>query len=177
MSKTDKKVSEIANRLRKGEVGILPTDTVYGIFAVPGNEKGMKRIYEMKRRSTDKPLALLIPGIEWVWKWVERKERIEKLCRKYWPGAVTLIMEARDKKTIGLRIPDYGPLIKVMKATGPLCATSANIAGEPAPSKLEDIPASVKRACDFIEDFGMTLSGKPSRVIDITEKKKKIIRK
>lgn len=168
-----KKVVEV---IKNGGVVILPTDTVYGIFTLFGNEDGLRRIYSIKNRQPDKPLAVLIPNTGCVWKWVEKSRELEEVCDKYWPGATTLIMQTREGKTIGLRIPDYRPIIEIMKITGPLYATSANISGEKAPQILKEIPNTIKKGCDLVEDFPSSPSGSPSRIIDISHEDRTVLR-
>ncbi len=173
----NKKIKKVAGILNNHGVVIIPTDTVYGIATLLGNKKGIKRIYKIKKRKLHKPLAILIPSINWVWKWVEKTKNLVELCENYWPGATTLIMKTIDKKVIGLRMPDYKPVIEIMSITGPLCATSANISGKRAPVSTEDIPEKIKQACDLIIDFPLLRpSGKPSKVIDTRNKSLKVIR-
>jgi len=75
-----------------------------------------------------------------------------------------------------LRIPDYKPLIEIMKKTGPLCATSANHSGEKAAAGLDEIPEEIKSACDLVMNLPGRPSGKPSKVIDLTEGETKVVR-
>ncbi|MFC2061522.1 L-threonylcarbamoyladenylate synthase [Elusimicrobiota bacterium] len=169
-------IEKAAEILKNGGVVILPTDTVFGLFTRISNEAGIERIYRMKERDKDKPLVILIPDIEDVWNWVEKSESLEELCRRYWPGATTLIMRTKDKGTIGIRNPDCPPVIEVMKITGPLYATSANVSGTKAPASIEEIPSSIKENCDLVEDFSCHPSGEPSQIIDVSTDDIKVIR-
>ncbi len=173
---TKTRIYKTAEALKKGEVVLISTDTVCGLAALPGNTGAIERIYEMKKRDLSKPLALLIPSIEWVWKWVEKNEEIEKICRENWPGAVTLIMKTKEDETIGLRMPDCPPLLRLMEITGPLCATSANVSGEPAPVQVNQVCRDIREKCDVIDDLGVRPDGKPSSVIDITGSSRNIVR-
>lgn len=172
----DEKIKKTVEVLQNNGVVILPTDTVYGIFTVPGNEEGIERIFKMKNRPLDKPLALLIPEIKYVWKWVDKTTELQELCSKYWPGPTTLVMRTRQGEPIGLRMPDYEPVLEIMKITGPLCATSANISGTIAPATIKDIPKAIRDACDLVVDFQLPPTGKPSQVLDVISNKTKIIR-
>ncbi len=166
----------MAEVLKGGGVALISTDTVCGLAALPGRSKAIEKIYKMKKRDLSKPLALLIPSVDWVWKWVEETDEIKEICAENWPGAVTLIMNTRDNEKIGLRMPDCAPLLQLMEITGPLCATSANISGRPAPVKVGEADKEIKRESDIVEDFDVNPSGKPSRVIDITAEDERIIR-
>lgn len=162
--------------LNNGGVIIIPTDTVYGLAAVYGNVQGTRRIFEIKKRLQNKPLAVLIPDIDSIEKWIDKDPAILELCRKSWPGATTLIIEDRNGESIGLRMPDHAALIEIMKKTGPLSATSANISGQPAPLDLESIPYELKDACDMVLDLDPKPCGKPSRVLDIRNGQNNILR-
>lgn len=172
----DEKIREVAQILNNGGVVVIPTDTVYGVAALVDNEEGIRRIYEMKKREPDKPMAILIPAVDRVWNWVEKIPRLVELCENHWPGATTLIMTDRNGEDIGLRIPDYRPILEIMSITGPVCATSANISGQRAPVLIEDIPGEIKKACDMVADFFPRPSGNPSKVLDARDKNLKVIR-
>jgi L-threonylcarbamoyladenylate synthase len=173
---SDNNIKKAAEILKKGGVVLIPTDTVYGLATSMQSEDGVKRIYEIKKRGFEKPLAVLIPSIDCLWNLVEKTANIEKICKKYWPGATTLVMDSKDGKSIGVRMPDYEPVIELMNITGPLYATSANISGESVEIMLEDIPEEIKVACDFILAGEGNLSGVPSKVIDVRGGEEKILR-
>lgn len=172
----NEKINKTAKILNNGGVVVIPTDTVYGVAALWDNKEGIGRIYEMKKRVPDKPVAILIPAVDWVWNWVEKIPRLVKLCGIHWPGATTLIMTARNGEDIGLRIPDYRPILEIMSITGPLRATSANISGQKAPVSIEDIPEEIRNACDIVADFPPRPSGSPSKVLDAREEGLKVVR-
>ncbi len=170
------RIYKTAEVLKKGGVALISTDTVCGLAALPGNTCAIERIYEIKKRDPSKPLALLIPSIEWVWKWVDKNEEIKKICEENWPGAVTLIMMTKEGETIGLRMPDCPPLLRLMEITGPICATSANVSCQPAPIQVNQVCREIKDKCDIIDDLGVKPDGKPSSVIDITGPGRDIVR-
>jgi L-threonylcarbamoyladenylate synthase len=172
----DKDTQEAVKVLNNKGVVVVPTDTVCGVLTLMDNEEGIKRIYKMKKRNPDKPLAILIPSVEWVWKWVEKTSRLAELCENYWPGAATIIMKTRDDKTIGLRMPDYKPLLEILNITGPVCATSANISGQKSPALISDISVEIKQASDLVIDFPLRSSGNPSKIIDARNEELKIVR-
>ncbi|MGM0441774.1 MAG: L-threonylcarbamoyladenylate synthase [Elusimicrobiota bacterium] len=171
------KIEKTVKTLNRGGVVILPTDTVAGICAKPGKEKAIRRIYKIKNRSMDKPLALLVPGVNQVWDWVKKTENLENRLEKEWPGATTFILNTTENETIGVRMPDCAPLLKIMESTGPLCATSANISGDAAAGGVEEVPKKLKNKVDLTVNFKEQYSGKPSKIIDLTEEEEKLIRK
>ncbi len=174
--KSNQKIKKVAKILNKNGVIILPTDTVAGICTKPGNEEGIRRIYDIKKRSMDKPLALLVPDIKSVWTWVEETEQIKKRLKKEWPGATTFILNTREEETIGVRMPDCKPVLKIMKLTGPLCATSANVSGENASPGVTNVPRDIKNKVDMVVNFNQDYTGKPSRIIDLSGGEEKLIR-
>ncbi|MGM0568608.1 MAG: L-threonylcarbamoyladenylate synthase, partial [Elusimicrobiota bacterium] len=109
-------------------------------------------------------------------KWADKNSSLEKICRENWPGALTLIIKTMNNGKIGLRMPDCAPLLHLMEITGPLCATSANISGEPAPVRTCDVPGEIRRECDVIESFGVRPHGRPSKVVDISSEKEFTLR-
>ncbi|MFC2048602.1 L-threonylcarbamoyladenylate synthase [Elusimicrobiota bacterium] len=172
----ESKIADAVWTLRNNGVVILPTDTVYGLCTHEKNNAGVKRIFTIKGRDPGKPLPLLIPKIEAVWEWIERTDELDEICRKYWPGSTTLIMPLKAGGSIGIRMPDFSPVIKIMEQTGPLYATSANVSGSPAPGTINEIPEEIKKKCDLVVDFPGSKSKIPSRIIDITASDQKILR-
>lgn len=173
----DEKIVQAANILNDKGVVIIPTDTVYGLAAGYENKESIRKIYNIKNRSLDKPIAILVPAISSVWDFVEKNIEIAEILRNNWPGAVTFILRAKDGSDIGLRMPDSDPILELMTLTGPLAATSANISDTKAPGTLEEIPQSIKDECDMVLKLDFSLSGIPSKVIDLTDENKTVIRK
>ncbi|PIW32621.1 MAG: threonylcarbamoyl-AMP synthase [bacterium (Candidatus Ratteibacteria) CG15_BIG_FIL_POST_REV_8_21_14_020_41_12] len=178
------KLKEAASILKKGGVLIFPTDTVYGIGTSYKNEAGLKKIFALKQRPEIKPLAILVESKKMALGIVESNKKIEKEVEKVWPGAVTLLLKAkiplspflRDSSSkVGLRVPDYPLLLKLLKISGPLAATSANISGQPADCQIETIEKKILKGADLIIDGGKT-SGKESSVWDFTGEPAKLIR-
>ena len=172
----DKQIQEAVKVLNNKGVIVIPTDTVCGVATLVGNEEGINRIYKMKKRVPDKPLAILIPSVDWVWKWVEETPRLAELCGNYWPGATTLIMKTRSREGIGLRMPDYKPVLEILSITGPVSATSANVSGQKAPATISEVSEEIKQASDLVVDFSLRPSGHPSKVLDVRNEELKTIR-
>ena len=151
--------------LMSGGVTIFPTETVYGIGALAANEKGIKRIYEIKKRSSDKPLQILIADLKQVDSLVsEITPYARELMKEYWPGPLTLVFKAKAGGTVGIRMPNQDWLLNLIKETGPLAATSANLSGESEPVSAQE----VKVEADILIDGGRCQLGQPSTVIDVS---------
>jgi L-threonylcarbamoyladenylate synthase len=153
--------------LRAGRAVILPTDTVYGLCALPGHEDVL---YELKGRDRSKPVALLAADVDALVAAVPGLER--SLLERYLPGSYTLIVGE-----VGVRVPDLpAAAAEIVRAVGVVAATSANLAGGPDPRRVEDVPAEIRSACGAIVDTG-ELPGVPSTVIDLTDGEPRVLRR
>ncbi|MEC4819367.1 MAG: L-threonylcarbamoyladenylate synthase [Scytonema sp. PMC 1069.18] len=139
-----------------GQLVSFPTDTVPALAALPA--KGAL-IYEAKQRHRDKPLILMAAEVEDFWPFVRGSDEEYKIwqsvARKYWPGALTLVLPASeqvskemipaqlgDDKTIGIRVPNSAIARKILAKTSPLATTSANLSGQPPLEKMVEIEAN-----------------------------------
>jgi L-threonylcarbamoyladenylate synthase len=140
--------------LRAGQAVILPTDTVYGLCVLPGNEEVL---YELKQRDRSKPIALVAADIEALPADLDRA-----VLERYLPGPYTLVFESA-----GVRVPNLPPeAAAVVREVGVVAATSANLSGGPDPRRVEDIPEEIRAAVGAIVDVG-DLPGIASTVIDL----------
>jgi len=135
---------------RAGLLVSFPTDTVPALAALP--EKA-RLIFEAKQRSQDKPLILMGASAEDLWPYVQGNENELKIwqevAHRYWPGALTLVLPARDKvpkqmnpndpSTIGIRVPQSAIAQTILAQTGPLATTSANFSGQQPLQNLAEI--------------------------------------
>ena len=163
-------VEEIGKRLREGEVGILPTDTIYGISSRIGVE-GSERIYQMKRRPESKHLIVLMT-----------KKQLEDSSLQVpmdlldrWPAPFTAILRDEDGTTVAVRVPDNDFLLSLMEYSGPIYSTSANLSGCPAINDFKTLLSVFGESADFIvSESGK--SGTSSTLIDATKKPYTVIR-
>ena len=140
--------------LRAGQAVILPTDTVYGLCALPEHEDVL---YELKGRDRSKPIALIAVDVDTL-----PRELNRAVLKRYFPGPYTLVFESG-----GVRVPNLPPeAAAVVREVGVVAATSANLAGGLDPRRVEDIPEEIRAACGAIVDAG-GLPGTPSTVIDL----------
>lgn len=143
--------------LRAGQAVILPTDTVYGLCALPEHEDVL---YELKGRDRSKLVALIAADVDGLLAAVPGLDRAVLEC--YLPGAYTLVFESA-----GVRVPDLPPAAaEVVREVGVVAATSANLSGGPDPRRVEDVPEELRSAVGAIVDAG-ELPGTPSTVIDL----------
>jgi L-threonylcarbamoyladenylate synthase len=158
---------EAVSALRAGRAVILPTDTVYGLCALPEQEDVL---YEIKGRDRSKPFALLAADLEALVAALPGLDR--PALEPYLPGPYTLIVGS-----VGVRVPNLPPAAAdVVRAVGVVAATSANLSGGPDPRRVEEIPDEIRAACGAIVDAG-ELPGVPSTVIDLTGAEPRVVRR
>lgn len=187
-----------ARSVKEGRVLVCPTDTVYGLLADATNKNAVKKIFKIKKRNKKKAVPIFIKDIKTAIQLAEIDKEKEEILEKIWPGKVTAILKrtrlrqgygGRRKvklygvalKTIALRIPDY-KLVNVLLAriNLPLIATSANVSGQPASTKIKEVISQFrnrKNLPDLILSAGNLKKKLPSTIIDLTKKKPKILRK
>ena len=152
--------------LRAGRAVILPTDTVYGLCALPEHEDVL---YGLKGRDRSKPVALLAADVDALLDSVPGLDRAA--LDRYLPGAYTLVVG-----TVGVRVPNLPPpAAEVVRAVGVVAATSANLSGGPDPRRIADVPEEIRVQCGAIVDAG-ELPGVPSTVIDISGAEPRVLR-
>ena len=171
--------------LRAGGVVLLPTDTVYGLAvatAVPG---AIARLFELKGRRRDVPIAVLVADAEQAWRLaaVPLPESAARLAARWWPGALTLVVPRRagwdvdlggDPATVGVRCPDHDLVRAVCREVGPLATTSANRHGQATPPTAAEALDQVGPV-DLVIDGGR-LAGAASTVVDCTVEPVRVVR-
>jgi len=171
--------------LMKGGVGVIPTDTVYGLCTNALNREGIKRIYRIKRRDIKKPLVLFVKDKGEIEKYGVVNDTARKLIDSFIPGPITIVLKRRegapkislrDIDTIGIRIPDEEFVINLLKNLDfPLATTSANLSGEETPKDISSLKKTFSGIVDFIVDGGEK-GGTPSTVVSIIGEDVKILR-
>lgn len=182
-------LEKIGIRLKKGELIIYPTDTVYGVGGVL-KEDTLKKIYEAKTRSFSSPLIALVNSLDKVGEIAiisdEHREKINKLIKRFWPGGLTIILKKRENvpaimvsngETVGVRMPNHKLALDIIESAGGILATtSANISGEATPSSFVEISPIFKERVDIVIDGGKCPIGTASTIIDMSKSKISILR-
>lgn len=171
--------------LKKGGLLALPTDTVYGLGALAFDGKAVESIYAAKERSVEKAIPILIAEVMDLNK-VASKISIttRKLACRFWPGPLTCVIPKKATlpeavsatDTIGVRIPDQATARILLRLTGPMAVTSANISGHPSPITAEEVYAQLHGRIPLILDGGRTPGGIASTVVDCSTNELKIVR-
>jgi L-threonylcarbamoyladenylate synthase len=163
-------VSLAVSALERGELIVIPTETVYGLVADPRLPGAVERIYQAKQRDRGKPLQLLITGVDvisslgFVLSALERR-----LAEQFWPGPLTLIVE-RDGESEGFRVPDSRIAQGVAEGVGgALRATSANLSGAAPALTADDALCSLGNSVSVVLDDGPVEGGIASTVVRVRD--------
>lgn len=169
-----------------GKVLCFTTDTVWGVGCVIGKDfkKGLEKIYTMKERDLNKPLAVLAPSVEEVQKHVEITDNhIYDLMSK-WPGALTLVFKKSDNffdevtklSSIGLRIPNSKVALQILNHLGFIATTSVNYSGSMPLNSKEEIEKYFASSIDYLVTDEEAQSKTSSTVVDVTTPDFKVLR-
>ncbi len=171
--------------LKKGGVGVIPTDTVYGMVGSALSVQAVNKISQIKNRTNGKGFIVLISSVDDLKIFgVETNETARIFMKKFWPGKVSIefisLLPKFDylKKvgqTIAFRLPDKTDLLESLKQTGPLVAPSANTEGEPPAKNIAEAQKYFGNKVDFYEDGG-TLDSAPSTLVKIVGDKVEVLR-
>ena len=158
-------VEETVRLLEAGGLVIVPTETVYGLAADPRAPGAVRRIYAVKGRDDGKPLPLMAANLEQVRAYGARlDERALRLAARYWPGALTLVVETPGGEE-GFRVPAHAVMRILLERLGrPLCVTSANRSGEPAARTAGEALAALGDGVALALDAGPSRLGEASTV-------------
>ena len=183
----DAGIASAVERLRRGGVVALPTDTVYGIAVDLSTPGGIERLFEVKRRPPDKGIMLLLADAAQAPTIGVMGPAAVALGAACWPGGLTVVVPQRPDvplpaaltggaATIGLRVPDHATPRALAAAVGPLPTTSANRSGLPEGRDATEIATQIGDDIDLILDGGPALGGPPSTVVDCTGERASILR-
>ena len=180
-------IKEAATIIQQGGVVVFPTRCLYGLGADAMNPAAVERIIEIKQRSENNPILVLI----------DSKNQLEVLIGKippaagaimkaFWPGRVTLVFDARNTLPglltartgkIGVRLPGHAVAAAMLRQiNGPVTGTSANLSGRPGCNRLADLDPQIAGQVDLVLDAGTLQGGVGSTVVDVTEQPPRILR-
>ena len=189
---------QLISLLKNGAVGVLPTDTVYGLVCRADNQPAVKRLYGLKKREK-KPGTVIAADIDQLVK-LGLKYRYLKAVEQYWPGAVSIIIPTGNstgnatkhlhfltavrkcryldlgRNSLAVRLPKGESLQKLLKQTGPLLTTSANATGKPPANNIAEAQKYFGNRIDFYVDGGDLSNRKPSTIIKIIDDEVEVIR-
>lgn len=170
-------ISTAVARLQAGELVAFPTDTVYGLAASAFDSRGIDQLYAVKERDSLKAIAVLLSWPAELGLVAAAMTPIaSRLAERFWPGPLTLVVPRHPglpanistTATIGVRVPDHPVALAVLRLTGPLAVTSANLSGKESASTAQEVLDQLGGRIPLILDGGRTPGGLPSTVVDCT---------
>jgi L-threonylcarbamoyladenylate synthase len=178
---------EAAEILKSGGLVAYPTESFYGLAADADNETAILRLFRVKKREAGEPVLLLIPSVESLKRYAANvPETAKRLMDAFWPGGLTLVLEARKEVSvlltagtgkIGIRLSCHPVATALAQATGSaITGTSANISGEPPCNTSRGVALALEKGVDRILDGGETPGRKPSTVLDVTTRPHAVLR-
>ncbi|MCA9351806.1 threonylcarbamoyl-AMP synthase [Patescibacteria group bacterium] len=166
--------------IQNGGVGVMRTDTLYGLVCDAHNPHAVERIYRIKQRDLLKPVLILVANLEQIASFdITLTPTMKKHLDQYWPGKVSIILPANDTSVnthyihkgtggIAFRIPDDAELRNLLLEVGPLIAPSANPEGQPPARTIAEAMDYFGDHVDYYMDGGDITDTRPSKIIRIT---------
>lgn len=162
----------------RGELVVLPTDTVYGVAADAFSPSAVQRLLDAKGRTRQSPPPVLVSGPETLAALAETvPEAAERLVAAFWPGGLTLVLQAQPSLswdlgethgTVAVRMPDNELALELLRETGPLAVSSANLTGLPAANNAQEAELMLGESVHIYLDGGEVGGGVSSTIIDVT---------
>ena len=179
-------ISDAAAAIRRGDLVVLPTDTVYGVGADAFSPNAVKRLLAAKGRERDVPVPVLVGSWRTVNGLVESlPDTAKDLIAAFWPGPLTLVLRqgsgltwdlGETKGTVAVRMPLHPVAIELLTETGPLAVSSANKHGQIAPVTVAEAVEQLGEAVAVYLDGGPTEDRTPSTIIDLTGAEPRLLR-
>ncbi len=175
--------NDVADKLqRAGTVGVIPTDTVYGVVARAVDQEAVTRLYALKHRE-GKPGTIIAASLE-QFEELGLKHRYLKAVEQYWPGPLSVVIPCgpalqylhQGKLSLAVRIPDNKDIQALLEQTGPLLTSSANHPGEPTSTNVDQAKQYFGDEVDFYIDGGDLSANQPSTIIRIVDDAVQVLR-
>lgn len=175
----DEKVVEL---LKHGGVGLLPSDTIYGISCMALEKEAVERVHKLKSRDSNKPFIVLISDVKML-DLLSISKVDAKSVNQYWPGPLSVVFPALNApewlqlgtKTLAVRLPNKPDLLSLISKVGPIVSTSSNLQGEQPASSEKEAQQIFGDKLDFYVDVGK-LDNPPSTLAVIENGKLKVVR-
>jgi len=177
----------IARRIFRGELIVLPTDTIYGFHCRADDEAVLLRLQALKGRGQPKPLVTIIPSAEFLWhQGLDIPPAAARLMERFWPGPLTLVLPVppvfpaaltAGAPSLAVRVPGYPVLNRISRICGlPLASTSVNATGAEPLQDVKEIIAAFEGRVHCIVDAGRLPDNKPSTIVSFAQEPAAILR-
>ncbi|MFE3453239.1 L-threonylcarbamoyladenylate synthase [Nonomuraea sp. NPDC059194] len=180
-------LTDAASAVRKGELVVLPTDTVYGIGADAFTPAAVSALLDAKGRGRDMPPPVLVGTVRAANALAEDLGPYgQDLIDAFWPGPLTLVCKANralswdlgdTKGTVALRMPLHPVALDLLKETGPMAVSSANRSGAPAATTAQNAEEQLGESVAVYLDGGPCADDTPSTILDLTTAVPRLLRK
>ena len=183
----EKMIAESLTILKNRGIIAYPTESFYALGVMATDEKAVKRLYELKKRPAEKPLPLIVGDIDALESITsEISSTAKELMKRFWPGPLTLLFEARENipvlltggtGKVAVRIPGKSAALDLARALKlPVTATSANLSGKPPAEDPDAVISYFGEKIDLVVDAGKSPGGRPSTIVDVTVTPPEILR-
>lgn len=176
--------SRAVQALKDGHLVIYPTDTLYALGADIYNESAVRKIFEIKQRPFSVPLPVAVHSIEAIQTIAEMNKETQTVCEAFLPGSLTVILKKKPSvpalvtsgcDTIGVRIPNDPTALQLLRMSGPLTVTSANLHHKQPLGRITDILKQLQTDIPVCLDAGRRQSS-PSTIVDLSDSIPRILR-
>ena len=171
--------------LEQGQLIVFPTDTVYGVGCLASDKRAIDRLYTVKDRAFTKAIPVLLGDVADLQKVTSHVGSVaHRLASRFWPGPLTLVVLKNPKlpgnlspyPTVGVRMPDHPTALELLRLTGPMAVSSANLSNQPSARTAAEVLAQLGGRVPLIIDGGPTPGGVPSTVLDCSQAQPQILR-
>jgi tRNA threonylcarbamoyl adenosine modification protein (Sua5/YciO/YrdC/YwlC family) len=175
---SDPQILAALTELRSGKPVVIPTDTVYGVAALPSVAAAIEQVFWAKGRPREKALPILAAGAGALEGIVVIDPAVRAVAERFWPGPLTLVLErdpgfhydlgAGSAPTIAVRVPEHPLTLELLREAGPLAVTSANRSGDDPALNVEEARAALGDVIDVFVDGG-ECRGSPSTIVSLVD--------
>ena len=172
--------------LQRGDLVVLPTDTVYGVAADAFSPAAVERLLAAKGRGRDMPVPVLVGDVRGLHGLAaEVTEQMQALVDAHWPGPLTIIVPAaptlawdlgETRGTVAVRMPQHPVALDVLSSTGPLAVSSANRTGHPPPATADEAERQLGAAVAVYLEAGSSGEAVASTIVDLTGERPQVRR-
>jgi L-threonylcarbamoyladenylate synthase len=182
---TPEGIASAAALLRDGAIVAFPTDTVYGVGVAASRPDRLEALFTLKDRPIDRRIPMLVAGLDQATDAGWEDERARALAARFWPGALTLVLprgevpSRSEGETQAFRAPDHPVALELIRATGPIYATSANVSDQPDTLGADEVLIAFATRQDelaAVVDGGAVRGGVPSTVLDLSVSPARVLR-
>jgi|MudIll2142460700_1097286.scaffolds.fasta_scaffold220623_2 L-threonylcarbamoyladenylate synthase len=182
---SEQEVDTVVGALRKGNLVVYPTETLYGLGANALDEGAVKRVFIAKSRPFDMPISIAVSDMQMIETVAVLDATSRKLVQNFMPGPITLVLKKKPKvpdlvtaatDEVGIRMPDHPLALKIIHKFGPITSTSANLHSHPDPVNLKNTVKEMGESVSVYLDCGSTKLGRHSTIIAVHDGEIEVVR-